>query len=258
MAEALRDRWVVIRNSRGLRLAGELRLPAGPGPHPVVVFAHGRGSMVRHRNRVLVEALRARGLATLIFDFTGQGDSEGGAEDCTPRQQADDLESVVHFLQTSERVDGGPIGIVGATSSALAALTVAADDPEIRALVLKAGRVGGAGEVAARLAVPTLLVAGERDRRIVAENEWLLSHLTGPRCLVVIPGGDHLLEDAEALNLTSSCMAAWFAHHLLGHALHHGLAHTRRLPAPPAVMRVVATGSCGVDMFTERFARHVA
>lgn len=256
MGEALRDRWVVMRNSRGFRLAGELRLPARPSPHPLVVFAHGRGSMVSHRNRELAEALRAWGITSLIFDFTGQGDSDGTAEDCTPSQQADDLDSVVDFLQASELAGGGPIGILGANSTALAALKVAADRPEIGALVLKAGKVVGAEEVAARLTVPTLLVAGERDRRIVAENEWLLARLTGPRCLVVIPGGDHLLADAEALRLASTCMAAWFARHLLEDRL-PGRPRGHTSPLFRLALRLIADGTCEDDAFTESL-RHDA
>ena len=35
----------VVLQSGTFRLVGDLRLPAGPGPHPVVVFVHGDGSV---------------------------------------------------------------------------------------------------------------------------------------------------------------------------------------------------------------------
>jgi dienelactone hydrolase len=185
--------------------------------------------MLSQRNRVIAEALRSSGITTVLFDFTGQGDSEGAAEDCTASQQTDDLESVVDFVLASEPTSGGPLGILGANSTALAALTVAAENPDIRALVLKAGRVRGAQEVAARVTAPTQLVVGERDGRILAENEALLAHLAGPCRLAVIPGGDHLLEDGGVLGLTSARIAAWFARHLLGAELQDWLAKASKL-----------------------------
>jgi pimeloyl-ACP methyl ester carboxylesterase len=178
--------------------------------------------MTTQRNLVAAETLRSYGITTLLFDFSGHGNSEGAVGDRTPAQRTDDLASVVDFLRTSELTGAGPIGILGGSSSALAALAVTADRPDIRALVLKAGRVDGTEEVATRVAVPTMLVVGERDNRILVENQRLLSRLSGPRRLAVIAEGDHLLEGAEVLRLTSACIAAWFARHLRGPvAVHH-------------------------------------
>jgi alpha-beta hydrolase superfamily lysophospholipase len=205
---------VTIVNSSGRRLAGELRLAAGPDDRLAVAFAHGRGSMVSQRNHVTAEALRARGISTLLFDFTGQGESEGAPEECTTAQQVDDLASAVAFLRASALAGGRGVGILAVNSTAPAALAVAARRPDVGALALKAGRVREADDVAARVTVPTLLVVGERDTRVLAENDRLLTRLGGPRCLAVIPGGDHLLEDPEPLALASACMAAWFARQL--------------------------------------------
>jgi dienelactone hydrolase len=214
MVATIREEWVIIDTSRGLRLGGELLVPAGRGPHPAVVFAHGLGgSKESPRNRGVAEALRSRGIAILLFDFTGHGDSEGRAEDCTPAQQADDIRSVLDFLLAIEEVDTARVGLLGSNGVAGPALTVAADRPEVHALVLRAGRVAGAEELAARVTAPTLLVVGERDTRCQRDNERLLARMAGERCLAVVPCGDPL-DDSGAFEPASDVIAAWFARHL--------------------------------------------
>lgn len=240
MDEVLRDRWVVIRNSRGLRLAAELRLPAGSGPYPAVAFAHGRGSMQSDRHRVTAEALRSAGIATLLFDFTGHGDSEGDSARCTGNEQVSDLHAVIAYLQHSELVGGKPIGILGGNSVAPSALIVAADSPGIRALVLKAGKVAGAEALAGAVTAPTLLVVGERDAHVLAENCALLPHLPGRSQLAVIPDADHLLDDDAARQLASARIADWFARHLSGAAfptpVRKPLAIAGRASGPPRIV----------------------
>ncbi|HYF64217.1 MAG TPA: alpha/beta hydrolase, partial [Herpetosiphonaceae bacterium] len=60
---------------------GDLRLPAGPGPHPLVIVVHGGF----WRNRYDLEhighvcaALTARGLATWSIEYRRIGDPGGG------------------------------------------------------------------------------------------------------------------------------------------------------------------------------------
>jgi predicted phosphoribosyltransferase/dienelactone hydrolase len=206
---------VSFKSSRGHRLAGELILPDGAGPHPGVVFAHCWGSSkASPRNRAVAEALRTAGIAAFLFDFTGHGVSEGRQEDSTLTQQADDLGAALDVLQTMDDVDRRRLGVAGASSGGAAALQVAAGDSRVRALVLRSTNPAGAEDSAQRIRVPTLLVVGEQDRAILTANEELLPRLAGPRQLEVVPRGDHLFTDPGALERAAEMTVGWMREHL--------------------------------------------
>src|SRR5262245_24908346 len=60
---------------------GDLRLPAGPGPHPVVVGLHGGWWRAPHGlepHANLCEALRAEGFATWNVEYRRVGEEGGG------------------------------------------------------------------------------------------------------------------------------------------------------------------------------------
>ena len=205
---------VSFKNSLGRELAGLLLVPASGGPHPVVVFAHGWGSgKDSPRNRAVAHALRAEGFAAFLFDFTGHGDSGGTLEESTPAQQVDDLGAALDLLEALGDVDGGRMGVVGASSGAAVALLRAAEDARIRALVLRSANPEGAEAAAPRVKAPALLIVGEHDAPIRILNEELLRHLGGPRRLEVVPAGDHLFAEPAALRQASALTVGWFKKH---------------------------------------------
>ncbi len=198
----------------GRRLAGELWRPAGPGPHPAVAFAHGWGSdKASPRNRPVAAGLVAAGVAALLFDFTGHGESEGTAEESTLAQQAADLRAALDTLARESDVDASRLAVVGASSGAAVALRLAAGDARITALALRSPNVEGAEDVAVRVRVPVLLVVGERDAPTRAMCEALRPRLGDAR-LEIVRGGDHLFEDPEALAHASALIVGWLADRL--------------------------------------------
>lgn len=206
---------VSFKTTRGFGLVGRLLLPPPPGPHPVVVFAHGWGSgKDSPRNGAAAEALRALGFAAFLFDFTGHGESDGGLDDSTPEQQVGDLGAALDALEGAEEVDRRRIGVVGASSGAAVALLRAAEDGRIRALALRSPNVSGAEDALPRVTAPTLLVVGEHDEPIRAMLEPLIGRLGGPHRLEVVAGGDHLFEDPAALARATASIVAWFKEHL--------------------------------------------
>jgi putative phosphoribosyl transferase len=208
-------RRVSFETSRGLHLAGELLLPDRAGRHPTVAIAHGWGSSkASPRNRSLAQALVAEGLGALLFDFTGHGDSQGTMEDSTRDQQVDDLRAALDVLATLDDVDPQRLGVAGASSGAAVGLELAARDDRVRALALRSGNFVGVEDVARRVAVPTLLVVGERDEAIARLNEAVLARLAGARRLEIVPGGDHLFEDPVARRCATALMVDWLAMHL--------------------------------------------
>ena len=206
---------VTFKNSRGLALAGRLLLPASGGPHPAVVFAHGRGSgKDSPRNAAVAAALRARGFAAFLLDFTGHGESEGTEADSTLAQQADDLGAALDAIQGLDEIDPARVGLAGASSGAAAALLAAARDARVRALALRSPNPAGAEDALPRVSAPTLLVVGEHDAPSREACEPLGARFGGPWRLEVVAGGDHLFEDPAALARAAALMAAWFERHL--------------------------------------------
>jgi putative phosphoribosyl transferase len=209
------DERIVFNTARGFVLAGRLVRPASPGPHPVVVFAHGWGSSKDSpRNVAVTEGLREQGFAAFLFDFTGHGDSEGTPEDSTPEQQVADLAAALDTLEKVADLDGHRLGVVGASSGAAVAVLAAARDARIRALALRSPNLAGAEASVSGVRVPTLLVVGEHDKSIRAALEPLLGRFGGPRTLEIVPGGDHLFADPAARARATAATVAWFTDHL--------------------------------------------
>ena len=101
--------------SGGSRLAGTLKLPeTGSAPWPAVVQGPGwlglRGARLYHPYH---EALLAAGIAVLVFDHRGFGDSEGDASYLDPMTQVADWSAAVTYLETRPEIDGGRIGAFG-------------------------------------------------------------------------------------------------------------------------------------------------
>jgi uncharacterized protein len=65
----------IVIGSQGAALPGVLHVPAGAGPHPVVVLLHGFPG--HERNFDLAQVLRRGGLAALVFHYRGSWGAGG-------------------------------------------------------------------------------------------------------------------------------------------------------------------------------------
>jgi predicted acyl esterase len=91
----------------GVRLAGTLTLPKGPGPFPAVVLINGSGATGRdepnagHRHfLVLADHLTRQGLAVLRYDKRGVGASPGDVGAATLEDLASDAAGAVAYLRS--------------------------------------------------------------------------------------------------------------------------------------------------------------
>ncbi len=125
------NRWqkVSFKNSRGLVLAGLLYTAPGTGG-PVVVVCHGfTGSKEGGgKARAMGEMLSTRGFNTLLFDFSGNGESEGLFENLTLSGQVDDLKSAVDWCISSGM---GPVFTVGRSFGGTTAICHGAIDTRV-------------------------------------------------------------------------------------------------------------------------------
>lgn len=119
--------------SHGTRCAAWLYRPDGgettaaPDP-PVVVMAHGFGATRRMRLPEYAERFAARGIAVLVFDYRGFGDSGGTPRNVVdPDRHLDDWRAAVDHARALPAVDGDRLGVWGTSFSGGHALVMAAE-----------------------------------------------------------------------------------------------------------------------------------
>jgi uncharacterized protein len=135
----LRQEEVRFRGRAGW-LAGTLTLPAGPGPHPAVTFAHGAGSSARDVLSALSLFYARHGLATLTLDKRGIGQSTGvwpgeSASEANIDAYARDVEAAARFLAAQPEVDRARVGVSGGSQAGWIMPLAASREPAIRFVV---------------------------------------------------------------------------------------------------------------------------
>jgi pimeloyl-ACP methyl ester carboxylesterase len=124
--------------SDGLRLDGELHLPAGLEPgerRPAIITCSGyQGLKAIHPER-FARALTPDGYVCLAFDYRGFGRSEGPRGRLVPQEQCEDLRAGISFLETVPEVDPEAISLVGWALGGGVAIAAAADDRRVRSVV---------------------------------------------------------------------------------------------------------------------------
>lgn len=128
----------------GIRLAGLIVTPDGPGPFPGLVLCHGMpagpqpepGTPPPPDDAPDYPAIAARcaedGFATVAFNFRGSGLSEG---DYSPLGWASDLHALLDWLKQHPRVDASRTTLFGSSLGAAVVIYVAAHRPDITAVV---------------------------------------------------------------------------------------------------------------------------
>ena len=123
---------ICFDNGRGQQLAASVSLPASGAPESWALFAHcfTCGKDLRAAREV-AGALAGHGIATLRFDVTGLGASEGAFVDETFTSNTDDLVAAAAWL---EREHAAPQLLVGHSLGGAAVLYAAERIPSARAV----------------------------------------------------------------------------------------------------------------------------
>jgi uncharacterized protein len=134
------DKAQVTFSSDGIRLAGDIRVPPGGGPHPAIAltgpFTGVRGQVAGTYARLLAAA----GFLTLAFDHRGFGRSGGRPQHEDSQGKLADLRAAVGQLAGRGDVDAARIAVVGVCLGGGYAVRAAAHDPRVKAV---AGVAGG-------------------------------------------------------------------------------------------------------------------
>jgi len=136
----------------GVKLAGTLTIPAGPGPHPAVLLITGSGAQDRdetifdHKPFLLIaDTLTRQGIAVLRQDDRGVGGSTGSTAGSTLEDKTGDALAALAHLQQQPDVDpkrggmfghseGSEIGAIAASRSKDGAFIVLLGGPGISGL----------------------------------------------------------------------------------------------------------------------------
>lgn len=156
----------------GTRLRGWLYLPAGAGPHPAVVMAHGFSALKEMGLDRYAEVFCAAGLACLVYDHRNFGASDGAPRfEIDPVAQMRDYRHAVTHLTLRSEIDAQRIGVWGTSYSGGLVLMAAALDRRIACVVSQVPYISGHETLRyltgpeERRALHALL---ERERRSIA------------------------------------------------------------------------------------------
>ena len=118
--------------------AAWLTLPAGEGPHPVVLLIHGGGATHSMMLDQYERRFSAAGFAVVAFDFRHLGESGG-----TPRQLMnlgryfEDIDAALAFIRSRPELDPTRIALWGTSFGASHVVATAARRPGIAAAVVQ-------------------------------------------------------------------------------------------------------------------------
>lgn len=115
---------------------GDLYLPEGDGPFPVVVMAGGWCYVKELRQPQYAAEFVERGCAALVFDYRRMGASEGSPrQHLLPWEQIEDYKNAITYLEGRPEIDAGRIGAWGISYSGGHVLILGAVDPRVKVVV---------------------------------------------------------------------------------------------------------------------------
>jgi alpha-beta hydrolase superfamily lysophospholipase len=118
------------------RCAGWLYAPAATAPEtPIVVIAHGLSGTRRDGLGPFAAAFAAAGIAALVFDHRGFGESGGEPDLFDPTRQLQDWQAAIACARSLPRVDAERVATFGSSMGGGNALAAAAADPRVAAAV---------------------------------------------------------------------------------------------------------------------------
>ena len=168
----------------------------------------------------LSSGLQAKGFFALNIDLRGSGNSLGAKvlEEFSPEEMEEiqsDLSAAIAFVSSLPGVDPGRIGVVGAGISSEYAVVEAAENSQVKAVVLISGTLSAKAKELLRVdqSVPVLGVVGKEDKKSFREmaEVYALSPNPSSDLLVAVGHGAVMFSHTKGLEEN---VIAWFEHNL--------------------------------------------
>jgi len=102
---------------------------------PIVVMAHGLSGTRRDGLGAFAERFAAAGIAALVFDHRGFGDSGGEQDLFHPARQLEDWRAAIAFARSLPGIDAGRVATFGSSMGGGNALAAAVHDPRVAAAI---------------------------------------------------------------------------------------------------------------------------
>jgi uncharacterized protein len=154
------DERGVTFTSAGVELAGSLLVPSGSGPYPAVAIVHGAEFGTRETYRLLASHLARRGVAALIYDKRGTGESTGDFFSATFDDLTDDALAAVSLLRGQPEIDAARVGLAGLSQGGWIIASAATRSTDVAFLVTISASGFTPAEQAAWLTGSMLAVRG--------------------------------------------------------------------------------------------------
>jgi pimeloyl-ACP methyl ester carboxylesterase len=131
-----REERLTFRN-RTITIGGTLILPEGKGPFRVVVITPGDFGTNRDQLRLWAHDYVGRGIAALVFDSRGAGESTGPVSSSSFPDLAGDVLAIVDALKTRTDIDPHQIGLFGFSNSSWTVSLAASRSRDVGFLILQ-------------------------------------------------------------------------------------------------------------------------
>lgn len=174
--------------SLGDEISGTLFTPASAGPSPALIVCHGAGEF-KENYFEMCHALADRGVASLVMDMHGHGES-GGERFCVRMDEwVSDIQAAIDFLGTRPEIDKNRIGAFGLSSGGTAILEAAVLDIRLKVLVALDATVRNSLALPLTCFLKFLIFLG-KIKKVCFGSEWRVP-------LAKMPGEFHLASDPK-------------------------------------------------------------
>ncbi len=127
--------------SGGVSISGSLLLPSTPGRHVGIVMIHGSGAVTRDSLRPFADHFARNGVAVLITDKRGTGQSTGNWARATFDDLAEDALAGVRYLRGRPEVQADAIGVHGMSLGGWVAPLAAVKSRDVAFVVVESAPV---------------------------------------------------------------------------------------------------------------------
>jgi hypothetical protein len=164
------------------KVVGDLRLPSGNGPFPVVLFVHGSGPADRIGNMgylPVMERMLQEGFATFAWDKPGTGESTPKLDQGDPNlrhKRAQILLDAIELMKSRPDIDPTRIGVLGFSQGGYV-IPIALTQTEDIAFVICVSCAGESGHDQMAYQVMALGLCQDMPKEKSAERDRLLKEL---------------------------------------------------------------------------------